>query len=566
VTPTATPPQLALSRWLRLLWDTAPGLQLDSEAPFISGGRIHLPPQARWQHHCAAAAHAVAHLVYSPDRFPAEGLVPTSRALLALLEDARVEALAMRELPGLARLWRPLHSASVADGHGAAALMGRLARALADPTYHDPHPWVVQGRRVFFLDEALALPALRTPADVRAAALQLGHALGQMRLPFNPRSPGPGPAYRDDHRWMWDADRLQPEQPPPSPKPAPTPSPPAAHCAREEPPADRVSRHPEWDHLIQRLRPQWVQVHEQAPAPAGPAEPTEPESAHHAVTAGGLSRLGPAHVTPITPAARANQAHLAAGQALEQRLLAPLQPLLRRQGPRGRAHHGERFHLDALLAWQIQRRCGHSGDDRVFRDRQTTAQRPSVWLLVDQSASTAAILGPEQPGAPTVLHTALAAAHALAGALQRLGLPCGVAAFHSDGRHAVRFQWVQPPGRLGPAERLVQLQRLRPLGSTRLGAALRHASQANRGPKGTERWVWLLSDAEPHDVDVHDPRYLVEDAHHAVRSARRQGVKLACISLGAQVGRSARRIFGRQALVALPALDALPRALRQLLR
>jgi hypothetical protein len=117
--------QLPLShwkpQWLRLLWDAAPPLHLDSlhsDGPFIADGGIHLPAQPLWQQHCAAAAHAAAHLVYSPRSFEADGLVPTARALLALLEDARVEALAMRELPGLARLWRPLHLATPDSGNG----------------------------------------------------------------------------------------------------------------------------------------------------------------------------------------------------------------------------------------------------------------------------------------------------------------------------------------------------------------------------------------------------------------------------------------------------------------
>ncbi|MEI7682633.1 MAG: VWA domain-containing protein, partial [Betaproteobacteria bacterium] len=96
-----------LSQWLCLLWNIAPPLHLNSELPCLMAGAIHLPPQSSWRHHRAAAAHAAAHLVYSPRGFEGHGLGPIARALAGLLEDARVEALALRELPGLARLWRP---------------------------------------------------------------------------------------------------------------------------------------------------------------------------------------------------------------------------------------------------------------------------------------------------------------------------------------------------------------------------------------------------------------------------------------------------------------------------
>jgi nitric oxide reductase NorD protein len=191
-----------LARWLHLLWGITPTLHLDqaSERPWLIADHLHLPARAHWQQHCAAAAHAAAHLVYSPPAFDSTGLTPVTRELLALLEDARIEALAIRELPGLARLWRPQHAATPASW------MHRLARALADPDYHDPHPWIVDARRYVFLDQAQTLLALRTPADLHDAAQQLAHSgpLGgqaESLLPIGDAAL----AYRDDHRWMWSA-------------------------------------------------------------------------------------------------------------------------------------------------------------------------------------------------------------------------------------------------------------------------------------------------------------------------------------------------------------------------
>jgi nitric oxide reductase activation protein len=77
--------------------------------------------------------------------------------------------------------------------------------------------------------------------------------------------------------------------------------------------------------------------------------------------------------------------------------------------------------------------------------------------------------------------------------------------------------------------------------------------------------VLLISDGQPHDVDVHDPRYLVDDARQAVREAGRRGVRLACLTLTGQAGPEALRIFGRHGAQALVDLNALPRALRRLM-
>ena len=110
-----------------------------------------------------------------------------------------------------------------------------------------------------------------------------------------------------------------------------------------------------------------------------------------------------------------------------------------------------------------------------------------------------------------------------------------------------------------------RLQALRPGGSTRLGAALRHATRGLLTRDAGLRWVIVLSDGEPHDVDVHDPRYLVEDARHAVRSATRRGVQMACLVLDPTHAAEARQIFGSHRVQALPDLLQLPRALQRLL-
>ena len=83
-----------------------------------------------------------------------------------------------------------------------------------------------------------------------------------------------------------------------------------------------------------------------------------------------------------------------------------------------------------------------------------------------------------------------------------------------------------------------------------------------RGP----RWVIVFSDGEPHDVDVHDARYLVEDARHAVRSAARQRVRIVCVALDGKHASDARRIFGARGVFATKDGRELVRAFRHLSR
>lgn len=508
-----------LRRTLRALWGLDLAVLADAEVPHLAGDGIHLPrgtpagsDATAWR--LAAAAHAAAHRVYSPPALDGRGLKPVVRALVGVLEDARVETLAGRELPGLQRWWRAQHGVTPLDGDGVGTLLLRLSRALADPAYDDPHPWVRKGRALFFLDADGSVLAEPRAERLREIASRLGHDLGQMRLQFDAKGYRPGPDYRDDHRWMWPAEAGDDTPAPPQPPP-PGRSPPAPD------PDDAAVRHPEWDRLIARLRPAWCRIDElPAPAPDG--------------------------AIPLPPPARWR--HALRG--------------MRASGRWQRRHEGPRLDLDALLGLQIARRGGRSGDARVWRGRARDQWTGSALLLIDQSASTAAPVG--SAGASQLQAAASVAWHA-ATALAGAGLATSIAAFSSNGRHAVRWQPLQAFGEPLDAACLARLAALRSEGSTRLGAALRHATRQLARRRDGEQLLLVISDAEAHDVDVHDPRYLFDDARHAARRAQRQGLRLACLVPAPAAAGTARRIFGARAVALLDGHDGVPLLLRRLL-
>ena len=94
-------------------------------------------------------------------------LKPVQIALVSLIEDARVEQLAIGRFPGLRRFWLPFHLADASGVVTAPALMARLARALLDPTYFDSHGWVNKGRDLFFAERV----RWTDPAISRASAV-----------------------------------------------------------------------------------------------------------------------------------------------------------------------------------------------------------------------------------------------------------------------------------------------------------------------------------------------------------------------------------------------------------
>ena len=181
----------------------------------IAGGVVRVPPVFRGvprislpQLFRACVAHATAHVALTRTRFPIGSLKPLQMALIGLVEDARVEALAMRAFPGLRRLWAPFHVAEPSGVITAPTLMARLARALFDPDYADPDGFVNKGRALFAAEQH----RLDDVSLSRQIGGLLGNDLGQMRVQFNARTYVVEPVYRDDGLGLWDfGDRAQPQ-------------------------------------------------------------------------------------------------------------------------------------------------------------------------------------------------------------------------------------------------------------------------------------------------------------------------------------------------------------------
>ena len=510
-----------LSVYLRALWDISPRLatlptQGDAARTLlgIAGSRpmLHLPADGDDGMQRARAAHAAAHLAHGGAQQARAKLKPVQRALFEALEDARVEWLAMQTLPGLRRLWAPFHVADARWGNGFDALLVRLAHCLFDSTHEDPHDWLTKVRGLFFAPDGSL--ALDTPARLREAASLLGNDIGQMRLPFNPSGWQVEPAYRDDNHHIWLPDeRLPPsltplelelpdtqgaagsddadttfERPPPQGMPDPDAGDGADSVLRIEA-ALRTLHYPEWDRLIGRLRPHWCTVIETvAPAASASALRVDVER-----------RL-------------ARTVRLLRGAAVSDR-----------RPTRGRSEHGDLLHSGALIDADIALRSRRDPGRRLYRDSAARVEPVEVLLLVDTSASTAFELEPGRRVLDALRDTAWLAA----AALEDAGHRSAIQGFASDTRHLVRVQRVKDFGeRALDGAVLASAGGLASGGSTRMGAAIRHAAGQMRSAR---RVIALLTDGEPHDVDIHDPRYLTDDLAHALAEVRRSGIATLCL-------------------------------------
>jgi hypothetical protein len=548
--------QARLGGFIGALWGRHPKLQamaqegLDPPRRVNFGhGVIRVPeqfhgvaPAAQSMLFHAALAHAAAHLRHTSTRFPRGELKQLQIALVSLIEDARVEHLAMREFPGLRNLFLPFHVAE--PGHGAVApiLLARLSRALIDPDYADPDAWVMKGRAMFFT----ASDEWHDPAISRRIGSLLGNDLGQMRVQFNAKGYIVEPAYRDDHLGLWvPADAPPPEadsetileaaraeksatEPPRSQDGEADNQP--ANATLPAAPSDEtgipVATYPEWDFLIRQTRPDWVTMRAYPPKPGRKAD---------------IDRIIDAHA----PLAQKLSSLIGAASVSRPRWL-------RQQA------EGDVLDLDACINAMISLRAGELPASRLYSRLERRSRDLATLLLLDISQSTNDIL----PGSnASVLALERAAAALLGDAMQGLGDRFAIRAFCSNGRHDVRYGAIKEftaPFDDDAKRRLAGLQGAL---STRLGAALRHAGAELAQQATYRRLLLVVSDGEPSDIDVGDRRYLVEDARHAIQELAARGIDVFGVCLDTGSGSDFARIFGRQRMFQINRIESLPEKL-----
>ncbi|KIZ37390.1 MULTISPECIES: VWA domain-containing protein [Rhodopseudomonas] len=491
----------------------------------------------------AAAAHAQAHLVFGGAPFELGKLKPLQVALVTLIEDARVEYLAMRELPGLRRLWAPYHVAEAGGVATAPSLLARLARALFDADYADDDGFVAKGRLLF----DAALPRIADAAISREIGMLLGNDLGQMRVQFNARTYVVEPLYRDDGLGLWDfgdntppsgdvlelsVDAARPEKRDGDGEVEPDPSADiaAAGRARPVPPDQRgrvMARYPEWDLAQSCARPDWTTVREGAPRPG------DPRIVEDALERADMLRN---RIRQLVRAVRV-------GRSVR----------LKRQ------RDGHDLDVDAMLEAGIALRSGQQPDPRIFRSTAATHRDLAVLLLIDISESTRDRLA----SGATILDVERLAVAVLAEAMEALGDPFCLLAFASNGRDDVELTCVKSFAERYDRASVARLAGLSSGLSTRLGTALRHGGEVISQARSFRKLVIVLTDGEPSDIDA-DPRDLVEDARRAALGLKNRGIDGFGVVLDPGGMSAAARIFGRGNTMLVHRVEDLPSRLSEL--
>lgn len=545
--------------------------------PYVEDYLLHLPdafddftveaatPVPGLELYRAAAAHCAAHMVETKRPISAEALNPLQMAVIGLVEDARVEALSIRRFPGLKQLWGSFHTATPAMQATAGDYFDRLARALLDDGYVDDDPWVAEGR-LLFAQTADRLDDNRISWDI---GVQLAHALGEKRLPFNPRTDLLRAPYRDDNRYFWAFEEFDFDK-------AAGAGYDTVRQVRKTVNVMEMANEVDVETAGDDAQEIWVLGTELFPyenigeesggQSFNELEGKEPVSDpfHYSEWDYQIQLERPAWATVLEKRGKVGDLALIDAIAAQyKREIHRMKFLLDAMQPQGvqrirKLEDGDDIDLNAAILGFTDIRLGNQPDPRIMMRSVRKTRDFSILVLLDLSESTNdKVHGQDY----SVLDLTRQACVLLSDAIARVGDPFAIHGFCSDGRHDVeyiRFKDFDQAWDDLPKARLAGMTGQL---STRMGAAIRHAGHHLRQQRSAKKLLIVVTDGEPADVDVRDPQYLRHDTRKAVEDVARDGVITYCMSLDPRADHYVSRIFGPRNYMVVDHVQRLPERL-----
>ncbi|MBU3720778.1 MAG: VWA domain-containing protein [Burkholderiaceae bacterium] len=198
--------------------------------------------------------------------------------------------------------------------------------------------------------------------------------------------------------------------------------------------------------------------------------------------------------------------------------------------------------IDAWVSAKADRLAGATRDGGLYLSHRQQDRDLACLVLADLSLSTDASVSQDQKVIDMIRDSLMLFAEALG----QTGDRYAIYGFSSIRRHDVRFyelkHFEQPYDALARG----RVAAIKPGYYTRLGAAVRHASTILQRQPNRQKLLLILSDGKPHDLDLYEGRYGVEDSKKSIHEAREMGVKPFCVTIDREGADYLPHIFGAQ--------------------
>jgi len=471
----------------------------------------------------ATLAHMAAHRRWS-GKIIVDNYSPFQRIGIECLEDCRVDSLAIRQYPGLYKLFIALHPQPVEDAcneEKESCIRHRLAM-LSYACMNPQHPYtnkdIIEFSERFHATMQAGESSLKEMAALSVSFIARTRRQGDQNP--NMYFTDTEIDYRDDNRHLWiyieesdDEEMFAQEK---------------QKLIDDESSTLPPRHYPEWDYQAKNYRPDWVSLYENL-HPSGSAEKIDTLLSKHA--------------------------------ALAKRLKQMLELLKPQNFVRVRyQEEGSELDLDIAIRSLIDFKSGVTPDPRINMSHKHDGRNIAVTLLLDLSASLDEIpTGCSQ----TILELSQEAVALLSMAIDELGDPFAIAGFSSNTRHEVRYQHIKGFNESWDDEVKSRLAAIKAGYSTRMGAAMRHAGHYLEHQQSDKKLLLILTDGQPSDIDTDDDRLLIEDTAKAVKELDQAGIYTYCINLDPRADEYVQDIFGNQYTV-IDNIESLPEKLPQL--
>ncbi len=224
-----------------------------------------------------------------------------------------------------------------------------------------------------------------------------------------------------------------------------------------------------------------------------------------------------------------------------------------------RQTEGAEIDIDAAVEAAVDLEAGRVPDDRLYISETRDERDLSVMFLIDLSMSTDAWINDRR-----VIDHEKEALVVLSEALEKLSDRYAVCGFSGKTNKGCSFYRIK-----GFDERYSEAVKGRigsliPQQYTRMGPAIRHATEVLRRQGSKVKLLFILSDGKPNDIDAYEGKYGIEDSRKAIKEAESWGVVPFCLTVDNEGGEYLPRIFGRGNFAVLSGIERLLKKLPEL--
>ncbi len=219
---------------------------------------------------------------------------------------------------------------------------------------------------------------------------------------------------------------------------------------------------------------------------------------------------------------------------------------------------GSEIDLDAYLDFVTEQKQSQAiAEQGLYREFRGGIRDMACLLLADLSLSTDSYVNNNARVIDVIRDSLLLFAEALSAT----GDQFAMYGFSSRYRQHIRFHTLKDFNESHNNVSRGRINAIKPGYYTRMGAAIRQASEILSHQSSSQQLLLLLTDGKPNDLDLYDGRYGIEDTRMALIEARRKGLQSFCVTIDKKGGEYLPYMFGAENFVVIRKPSELPKEL-----